>query len=1188
MDWIPLDDYKGEINIADRPRKLTHEEIVYIVSHFPTAPSADSTAAQINRDCITEWMVETLREVQICPSAIPDLIANIIKQHNKSLVVPGTPVGIAAGEAVGSTSTQMTLNSVAPWEKLLIQNSSGSVELVMIGDWIDNIIASNPKRVINIPENRTQYIELLSDVYIPTPAKDGRVTWDKVTAVTKHIPVGDLVKVTTSTGRQVTATQSKSLLVWNGDELVQREGSSVKVGDLMPILGSIPDPKVVLREKFGYDLDYIRGYTFGEHYVLGITDKHELCGWFSEGKPLPLDFLVAPYDFLFGFMSAVEVIPETDKEFFNFVSARIRSFAGNYEVINDVLLDPIVSIEHVPATEYVYDLTVPTTTNFSLWNGLGTADTFHASGSSKSASFGIEAMRDLIFASKKPKNESSTIYFTDKTMTYEDVLNTRSYIVGSVVKDFILQTGDILHYDIDDYQEFKRYWWHDTADILFDNVPNPTKVLRLYLNTSEMYKHRVSIKDLANSLEREIPPSITCVYGPISDGIIDLYCNPSVIGVSLKNKEKAAVPLDLIEATYLETIVVPELDKIRVKGISGIKSLYPIVSPVWRMVLLERQVEKRDNLTEFLGTKYSRAWLLFYNKDIMRITGLIPENLSALCAAAGIKIIGGDETKLVVAMPQDRLKTDFGETIYVFNDVNYHKLDPKSLIDYQDKTFKLVDQNRFKSMEDFWIEEISENVFVQLPLDNVIKIDSKLYKLASPVEIKGDFYEEIIPIQGVKVNLTKIKPSEYVSAKVSADKAERNKQKDILTKANIELAKNLPEHEKQKLISKYVSVPRSNLMKAAEFVIAETEGTNLKELMALPGVDKQRTTCNNMYTITETLGIESARTFLIRALINTIANTGSYIHPTNIMVIAEFITSRGEPYGATYTGISRQPGGHISLATVERAGKVFTQNALYHRKEDIRNVSASVALGARMAIGTGFFDVAQDIIEDGLERTVINEDLFTALANDDASKILSRQLRSSYAPPSYNSENLPLDLEDLKSMQLGDLTFDLTGGEDETDYLRLFNTSSNIPTQSRPDDPIDPVRQPVAVSDLIKTLGDIKIDIPVLDASVLSFDIPAPPQIEIITAPIISTGLVTSLDFTIPLAGTELPSSLQNLLDKYLPTTPVPFQSPLGPSTTTIQNLPTLNIVNLPQISQNLSSQSIELRREQVRDLLPS
>jgi hypothetical protein len=133
-----------------------------------------------------------------------------------------------------------------------------------------------------------------------------------------------------------------------------------------------------------------------------------------------------------------------------------------------------------------------------------------------------------------------------------------------------------------------------------------------------------------------------------------------------------------------------------------------------------------------------------------------------------------------------------------------------------------------------------------------------------------------------------------------------------------------------------------------------------------------------MHTLTNVFGIETARSFIIMRLHDIISNNSSYVHPAHIIFIAEFITSRGVPYGTTFTGISRQPGGHLSLATVERAGKTLTQHALHGRKEDIRNVSASISVGTRMVIGNGMFDIAQNVIVNNKPLVLINDDVFKA------------------------------------------------------------------------------------------------------------------------------------------------------------------------------------------------------------------
>lgn len=943
MEWVPLTDYEIGMNLEDRPRKLTDEEIAYITSHLPTAPSADAMAADVVRQGIIEWMVDSLREQSLAPSAVPELIQWIVKQHNKSLAVPGSPVGITAAEAVGATTTQMTLN------------------------------------------------------------------------------------------------------------------------------------------------------------------------------------------------------------------------------------------------------------------------TFHSSGSSKSASFGIEAMRDLIFARKNPKNESCTIYFMNKQITYEEVLDSRHYIVGSVVADFILKKGKVMQYDIDSPDVLPRYWWHEAAELLLDKkIPESTKVLRLFLNVPEMYKQHVSIKDIADALERENPPSIIAVYGPISDGIIDVYSHPTIVAELLKKREeRGMIPPQLVELTYLESIVMPDLETLRVKGISGIRNLVPVVSPVWRIVLQERKLQESDIRNEATRAALGRyladksGWFLFYNTNIMKMTGLVSGNLAALCQLAGVTVIGETPTWMAISMPPDRFRTSRGEMVVDIGGIKYLRLDPASILRQGGIIYRQISEVYLKETPTGWTEEIEDKVKVDLAQEDVWRIDSDFYRRISPerlVERDGIPFEQIIDR---RVKVTEMKPGDYVQDKVNTDKKQRRAEIKRRSDEAIAEAQGLPEAERRAAIRRPVNVPRTPLMIASEFVIAETDGSNLKELLALPGIDKRRTTCNNMHTITATFGCEAARNFVVRALSATISNTGSYVNPANIIFIAEFIMSRGEPYGATYTGISRQPGGHLSLATLERAGKVFTQNALHGRKEDIRNVSASVAVGARMAIGDGAFDIAQDIVEDGVPKTVLNDDLFTALERDDETKKRAAALAAPQ-PGTIAAEDLAGGIDLIKTITLGG-TFDYAGAEDEINLVTAFNPGELIPE-------ITPARQqPVGVPQKVvrrvqpqaKTVTEVEIPRELIDVlAQIKIGIPLPEGQEaaalaggVVLAPapvverVFSTGLIPLPELILQPAAAELPTQLNDIFAEYEAELQL---EQIPPALMITQGLPEVPIAQLPPIpAAQLAQTMLEVRQEQVRGLQP-
>jgi len=133
----------------------------------------------------------------------------------------------------------------------------------------------------------------------------------------------------------------------------------------------------------------------------------------------------------------------------------------------------------------------------------------------------------------------------------------------------------------------------------------------------------------------------------------------------------------------------------------------------------------------------------------------------------------------------------------------------------------------------------------------------------------------------------------------------------------------------------------------------------------------------------EVLGIEATLNMTIQELQRVIGSSGAYVHPSVIIMIAEFIMSRGTPYGATFTGISRHPGGHLPAATLERAGSVFTKASAMGAAESIDNISSSIVVAARIKIGTGMCDVGYRYIdENGQEKLAVNESIYKSFRRE--------------------------------------------------------------------------------------------------------------------------------------------------------------------------------------------------------------
>jgi DNA-directed RNA polymerase beta' subunit len=214
-------------------RKLSETEIENMLDFIQPQEGIPLDTAMSVVQASKERLRQQLRTQHVYPEIIPVLKAELVKNYKDSLVQPGESVGVICAQSIGEKQTQTTLNSV-DWVEMLLYSKNGFAVVEPIGQMIDRILEQDSKNITYIEENRTEYLPLLDGYMIPSTDEDGNMDWYKIEAVTRHLPVGKLVKVVTQSGRSVTATQSKSFLVWNGTEFTATPGSEVKVGDVMP------------------------------------------------------------------------------------------------------------------------------------------------------------------------------------------------------------------------------------------------------------------------------------------------------------------------------------------------------------------------------------------------------------------------------------------------------------------------------------------------------------------------------------------------------------------------------------------------------------------------------------------------------------------------------------------------------------------------------------------------------------------------------------------------------------------------------------------------------------------------------------------------------------------------------------------------------------------------------------------
>ena len=141
-----------------------------------------------------------------------------------------------------------------------------------------------------------------------------------------------------------------------------------------------------------------------------------------------------------------------------------------------------------------------------------------------------------------------------------------------------------------------------------------------------------------------------------------------------------------------------------------------------------------------------------------------------------------------------------------------------------------------------------------------------------------------------------------------------------------------------------------------EFVI-HTEGSNLKDIFKEEGIDKKRTTTNNIHEIEMVLGIEAARNAIVQELNKTLSEQGLSVDIRHIMLVADMMTSEGIVKSIGRHGISGQKSSVLARAAFEETGKHLLHASLRGETDGLNGIIENIIIGQPIPLGTGSVSV---------------------------------------------------------------------------------------------------------------------------------------------------------------------------------------------------------------------------------------
>ena len=142
--------------------------------------------------------------------------------------------------------------------------------------------------------------------------------------------------------------------------------------------------------------------------------------------------------------------------------------------------------------------------------------------------------------------------------------------------------------------------------------------------------------------------------------------------------------------------------------------------------------------------------------------------------------------------------------------------------------------------------------------------------------------------------------------------------------------------------------------------IIHTEGSNLKEILDMEGIDHVRTTTNNIHEIGEVLGIEAARQSIINEAQNTLSEQGLSVDVRHIMLVADIMTSEGVVKSIGRHGISGEKSSVLARAAFEETGKHLLNASIRGEVDDLTGIIENIIIGQPIPLGTGSVGVKMD------------------------------------------------------------------------------------------------------------------------------------------------------------------------------------------------------------------------------------
>ena len=172
----------------------------------------------------------------------------------------------------------------------------------------------------------------------------------------------------------------------------------------------------------------------------------------------------------------------------------------------------------------------------------------------------------------------------------------------------------------------------------------------------------------------------------------------------------------------------------------------------------------------------------------------------------------------------------------------------------------------------------------------------------------------------------------------------------------------LKEKLKKTIISGVKGIEQILIVKKNKDFVVMTLGTNLKEIIELKEINKDKLISNDIHEVASVFGIEATRQLIINEINDVLKTQGLDIDKRHLKLIADAMTTTGEVKGVTRMGIIAQKSSILARATFETPTKQFVNAITKGHKDELSSVIENIILNQPVPVGTGLPGLLVNVI----------------------------------------------------------------------------------------------------------------------------------------------------------------------------------------------------------------------------------